>query len=127
MKIDINVVQHGSAAVMLVVFIFYPLFFIHTSYIKFGIGIWAFSLPFLYIPYLLESPEVSRKEMKDPKKVSILGSWLFALFWWSILLENEYLKIVTIVFFIILIVYCLYYIKKHWKEEKRAEEGLNES
>jgi Ca2+/Na+ antiporter len=127
MKIDINVVQHGSAAVMFVVFIFYPLFFIHTSYIKFGIGIWAFSLPILYIPYLLESPEVSKKEKKDPKKGSILGSWLFALFWWSVLLENDYLRIVTMVFFIILIVYCLYYIKKHWKEEKGTEEGLNES
>jgi hypothetical protein len=72
MKIDINVVQNGSAVVMFVVFIFYPLFFIHTSYIKFRIGIWAFSLPILYIPDLLESPEVSREKMKDPKKVSIL-------------------------------------------------------
>lgn len=122
MKININAIQHINAAIILGTCIFYPLFYVGTYYIEFGVFIWAASLPFLYLPDLMEIPDVSKEEMEDTKKISIPVSWFFVLFFWGFLIENNLLWIITLIFFIILVAYCLYYIKIHWKKEKGAEE-----
>jgi hypothetical protein len=114
-----------NAAVILGVCILYLLFYAGIYYIKFGVFIWAVSLPFLYFPDLMKIPGVSKEEMEDTKKISIPLSWFFVLLFWGSFIENNFLWIITIMFFIILVVYCLYYIKNHWKEEKGTEEKIS--
>jgi hypothetical protein len=130
MKIDtINVIQHGSAAVMLAFCIFYPLLFAGTYDIMLGILIWAGSLPFLYFPDLVKIPGVSKEEMKDTKKISIPAGWYFILLFWNFVIENNSLRMIMSVLFIVLIVYCFYYIRKAKKSQEgsRGREAANDS
>lgn len=123
MKIDtINVIQHGSAAVMLGFCIFYPLLFASTDYIMFGMLIWAGSLLFLYFPDLLEMPGVSKEEMKDAKKISIPAGWVLILFFWDFVIENKSLRMIMSVLFVVLIVYCFYYIRKAQKSQEGSKD-----
>ncbi len=130
MKRDtIDVIQHGSAAVMLAFCVLYPLFFAGTYYIKFGIVIWAVSLPFLYFSDLMKIPGVSKEEMKDAKKIWIPVSWYFILLFWNFVIESNSLRMITGVLFIVLIVYCFYYIRKARKSQggSRGRGAANDS
>jgi hypothetical protein len=117
MKININVIQHMNAAVILGMCIFYPLFYVSTVHIKTGILIWAVSLPFLYFPDLMVIPGTSKKEMEGTKKLFIFLSWFFVLFYWNWVIKSTVFTIVIAVFFIVLVGYCLYFIMKYKKEE----------
>jgi hypothetical protein len=111
-KHAIEIIQHANAVLMLAFCIFYPSSYSNMYYVELGVVIWAFALPFLYFPDLLNISGVSKEEMKDTKKFSITAGWFWVLWWIGDLVDNTSLRIVSGLLLIFIIVYGIYYMRR---------------
>ena len=109
----IDAIRHVNAAIMLAFSVSYSYL---NDYYELGMLFWAFTLPFLYFPDLIRSPEVPKEAIRDLKIVSIFSGWFFLLLWWAIISKSNSLIIADIIFSILLTVYAVFYVKK-WKKE----------
>ncbi|MBU7047685.1 MAG: hypothetical protein HXS54_14720 [Theionarchaea archaeon] len=123
----LEVIQHISATAMLGFSLSYILFRFNGYNIELGIIAWVFSLLFLYFPNFLTIPGVSKEEMNDAKVISIFSGWflLFFLLWQ--LSRSTSLLILTVVFFILLILSFIYQMRKWRKTQHSKKSGKNDS
>ena len=124
MKMKMNAVeffQHMNVALMLGFCLLYSYWSFSFGF-GFGLFIWGGAVLLLYFPNLMIIPGVTGEGKNSVRKASILGAWCLMLWWTGLYSENNLLIIMSCAILVLLLAYCIFFIRK-WKKEHPQREG----